>query len=170
MAKQQRQITALALAALTAAGCVVPAAAAPIDNGVAPTYDEAYYATLDYYGNLTDGSVVKSYALNGATGFTDYGVYDEVVNLTDGTAATLGDGAAAFQFSQAPSRFYFEGKTKAPFQSLPWTISLRYTLNGVPTQAEELAGKTGVVEIMLDLVPNPQASGYARYNLSLIHI
>ena len=62
MVKQQRQITALALAALTAAGCVVPAAAAPIDNGVAPTYDEAYYATLDYYGNLTDGSVVKSYA------------------------------------------------------------------------------------------------------------
>ena len=167
MAKQQRQITALALAALTAAGCVVPAAAAPIDNGVAPTYDEAYYATLDYYGNLTDGSVVKSYALNGATGFTDYGVYDEVVNLTDGTAATLGDGAAAFQFSQAPSRFYFEGKTKAPFQSLPWTISLRYTLNGVPIQAEELAGKTGVVEIMLDLAPNPQASGYARYNYTL---
>ena len=31
-----------------------------------------------------------------------YGVYDEVVNLTDGTPVSLGEGRAAFQFEQAP--------------------------------------------------------------------
>ena len=158
---------ALALAALTVGGCVVPAAAAPIDSGVTPTYDEAYYATLDYYGNLLDSSVVKSYALNGAGQLTDYGAYDEVVNLTDGTPVSLGEGRAAFQFEQAPGHFYFEGKTKEPFQALPWTVTLRYTLNGVPARAEELAGKQGVVEILLDIVPNPRASSYARYNYTL---
>ena len=66
MEKRSTRALALALAALTVAGCVAPAAAAPIDSGVTPTYDEAYYATLDYYGNLLEGSVVKSYALNGA--------------------------------------------------------------------------------------------------------
>ena len=163
----KKRTLALALAGLTAAACVVPAGAAPIQDGVAPTYDEAYYATLDYYGNLLDGSVVKSYALNGAGQLTDYGVYDEVVNLTDGTPVSLGEGRAAFQFEQAPGHFYFEGKTKEPFQALPWTVTLRYTLNGVPARAEELAGKQGVVEILLDIVPNPRASSYARYNYTL---
>lgn len=167
MARNRKRTLALLMALLTAAGCAVPAAAAPISDGVTPSYDEAYYATLDYYGNLLEGSVVKSYALNGAGQLTDYGVYDEVVNLTDGTPVSLGDGSAAFQFDQAPGHFYFEGKTEKPFQELPWTVTLRYTLNGVPARAEELAGKQGVVEILLDIVPNRRASSYARYNYTL---
>lgn len=106
----KKRIPALILAVLMTTASAVPTTAAPIDNGVTPTYDEAYYATLDYYGNLTDGSVVKSYALNGSDRLTDYGAYDEVVNLTDGTPVSLGDGSAAFQFDRAPGHFYFEDK------------------------------------------------------------
>ena len=165
-----RRPAALALAVLTALSAAAPALAAePIGDGVTPTYDEAYYATLDYYGNLTEGSVVKSYTLNGATSLTDYGAYDEVVNLTDGTAPETRDGATVFRFDKdsAPSHFYFEGKTAAPFEALPWTLAISYTLNGVPTRAEELAGKTGVVEITVDVVPNEAASEYARNNYTL---
>ena len=89
MVRRNKRTLALAMALLTGVSCVIPAAAAPIGSGVAPAYDEAYYATLDYYGNLVEGSVVKSYSLNGADAVTDYGVYDEVVNLTDGTPVTL---------------------------------------------------------------------------------
>ena len=141
----RKRALALAMAVLTAAVSALPVSAAPIDSGVVPTYDEAYYATLDYYGNLLEGSVVKSYALNGADRITDYGLYDEVVNLTDGTPVSIGEDNAAFQFGQSPAHFYFEGKTKQPFQDLPWTDTLRYTLNGVPARAEELEGKQGVV-------------------------
>ena len=111
--------------------------------------------------------MVKSYALNGAGSVTDYGVYDEVVNLTDGTPADLETGSATFRFDRVPSHFYFEGKTAAPFRELPWTVTLRYTLNGVPAKAEDLAGKTGVVEIFLNIVPNEGANDYARYNYTL---
>ena len=164
----QHRIPALVLAAALTASCTVPAAAEPIRDGVTPTYDEAYYATLDYYGNLLEGSVVKSYALNGADSLTDYGTYDEVVNLTDRTAAVRGEGETSFQFSgSAPDRFYLEGKTRQPFQDLPWTVTLRYTLNGVPAKAEDLAGQQGVVEILLDIVPNENAGDYARYNYTL---
>lgn len=104
------------LAAATAAAllCTAPAALAaePVGDGVAPIYDEAYYATLDYYGNLTEGSVVKSYTLNGATTLEDHGTYDAVNNLTDGTEPTQADGTVTFRFGDdAPSHFYFEGKT-----------------------------------------------------------
>ena len=155
-----------ALSALMMLGSI-PAAA--IDDGVTATYDEAYYAMTDYYGNLTDGSVVKSYRTNGISTLTDYGDYDEVINLTDGTEPTRTDGKTVFQLDESnlPGTFYFEGKTAKPFEQLPWTLSVSYTLNGVPTKAEDLAGKTGVVEINLDAVPNETASEYARNNYTL---
>ena len=164
----KHRIPALLLAAALTVSCIVPAAAESVGDGVVSTYDEAYYATLDYYGNLLEGSVVKSYALNGKDSLTDYGAYDEVVNLTNGTAPTIRGEETSFRFDGAvPDHFYFEGKTEQPFENLPWTITLRYKLNGVPAKAEELAGKQGMVEILLDIVPNKNASDYARYNYTL---
>ena len=140
-----------------------------VDNGVSPVYDEAYYAMTEYYGNLTEGSVVKCYLTNGYSTLTDYGQYDEVLNLTDGTVPSSAGGMTTFRFDAgtAPSHFYFEGKTTRPFEALPWTLAVSYKLNGVPTRAEELAGKTGVVEINLDAIPNPDAIEYARNNYTL---
>ena len=166
-AKQQLlRVGSCALSALMVLGSI-PAAA--IGDGVTATYDEAYYAMTDYYGNLTDGSVVKSYRTNGIATLTDYGDYDEIINLTDGTVPARNGGMTTFRLDEKalPGTFYFEGKTTKPFQQLPWTISMSYTLNGVPTKAEDLAGQAGVVEIHLDIVPNERASEYARNNYAL---
>ena len=164
--RQLLRVGSCALSALMVLGSI-PAAA--IGDGVTATYDEAYYAMTDYYGNLTDGSVVKSYRTNGIATLTDYGDYDEIINLTDGTAPARNGGMTTFRLDEKalPGTFYFEGKTTKPFQQLPWTISMSYTLNGVPTKAEDLAGQAGVVEIRLDIVPNERASEYARDNYTL---
>ena len=164
--RQLLRVGSCALSALVVLGSI-PAAA--IGDGVTATYDEAYYAMTDYYGNLTDGSVVKSYRTNGIATLSDYGEYDEVINLTDGTVPARNGGKTTFRLDEKalPGTFYFEGKTAKPFQQLPWTISMSYTLNGVPTKAEDLAGQAGVVEIRLDIVPNERASEYARNNYTL---
>ena len=177
--RQLLRVGSCALSALMVLGSI-PAAA--IGDGVTATYDEAYYAMTDYYGNLTDGSVVKSYRTNGIATLTDYGIplydiefetdygdYDEIINLTDGTMPARNGGMTTFRLDEKalPGTFYFEGKTTKPFQQLPWTISMSYTLNGVPTKAEDLAGQAGVVEIRLDIVPNGRASEYARNNYTL---
>lgn len=161
-----RRTAALTVSAALLLGALPVSA---VGDGVKPTYDEAYYATTDYYGNLTEGSVVKSYATNGAVSLTDYGDYDEIVNLTDGTAPSTADGAHVFTFDRdrVPDHFYFEGKTEKPFEQLPWTLSVHYALNGVAARAEDLAGKTGVVEITVDAIPNESASEYARNNYTL---
>jgi len=136
---------------------------------IPPSCDEAYYAVLDYYGNPIESSVVKSYLTNGNSRIIDYGVYEQIINLTDDRQPMVSDDTVIFDLSEdIPQRFYFEGKTKQPFHDLPWTISLSYRLNGVPTPADQLAGKTGLVEINLDVVPNPSASEYNRNNLVLI--
>lgn len=164
--RQLLRVGSCALSALMVLGSI-PAAA--IGDGVTATYDEAYYAMTDYYGNLTDGSMVKSYRTNGIATLTDYGDYDEIINLTDGTVPARNGGMTTFRLDEKalPGTFYFEGKTTKPFQQLPWTISMSYTLNGVPTKAEDLAGQAGVVEIRLDIVPNERASEYARNNYTL---
>lgn len=164
-----KRFLSLLLVSALAFACAIPAAAVdPLGSGVMPTYDEAYYAMLDYYGNLTEGSVVKSYTLNGANSISDYGKYDSVNNLTDSTLHSTTGSKTTFDFgSTPPEHFYFEGKTTQPFETLPWTISMSYKLNGVPSNAEDLAGKTGVVEIDLNFVPNESASSYARNNYTL---
>lgn len=161
-----RRGLAFTMALLLTAGLSTTALA---DGSSLPaTHDETYYATLDYYGGALDSSVVKSYKTCGNDTITDYGTYDQVINLTDDLEPAVGDGTVTFQLgADAPSRFYFEGKTTKPLDEFPWKLSLSYALNGVPTKAEDLAGKNGLVEITLDAVPNPNASEYSRDNLVL---
>lgn len=162
-----RRVTASAAAA-TLLFTMIPVASAANGDGVTPTCDEAYYATTDYYGNLSKGSVVKSYTMNGKSKVTDYGTYKKVTNLTDDTKAEKSGDKTTFNFGKdVPDHFYFEGETSQPFDDLPWKLSLTYKLNGVPVKANKLKGKSGMVEIDLDMVPNKNASEYARNNYTL---
>lgn len=161
----RKRTLALMMALIMTAGAMAPAASAVT---IPAAVDETYYATLDYYGGIQEGSVVKSYRLNGAGSITDYGSYDRVVNLTDNlTPAVEGDTVTFRLGEETPGKFYFEGKTQKPFEELPWKISVSYKLNGAPALAEDLAGKTGLVEIALDVTRNPRASEYSRTNLVL---
>lgn len=164
--RSEKRIFALLLSAALTLGCTAPALAA--DDGVTTACDEAYYGKLDYYGNLTEGSVVKSYILNGAAEITDYGRYDEVTSLTDGVQPAVDGDRVTFDLTNAAdSHFYFEGVTAKPFEALPWTVEVHYKLNGVPVKAEELAGKAGLVEIDVGAYPNEGASDYAKNNYTL---
>ena len=138
-------------------------------SGVMTTSEESLYATTDYYGNLLESSVVKTYNLNGATSITDYGAYDSVKNLTNDITPQTSETSTTFVFDKdnIPSKFYFEGDTTIPYKNLPWNISLTYKLNGVTKNAEELAGEKGEVEITVDVMPNKAASEYASNNFIL---
>lgn len=168
--QRNRRLASAALSAVLTVSCALPVYGADtVGDGRSVQCDEAYYATLDYYGNLAEGSVVKSYVLNGADEVSDYGTYESVSNLTDDTEPAEEGGRLVFRFpgGSPPTHFYFEGKTAQPYEKLPWKLSVRYTLNGVPARAEDLAGKTGVVEILVDAVPNEEADEYARRNYVL---
>lgn len=163
MNASKRAISLVVTGALLA-GSVSPALAASLS----PSCDEAFYATLDYYGQLQQSSVVKSYRTNGAASIVDYGVYDQVENLSDGKAPQIEDGLLTFSFDgEVPEKFYFEGKTAQPFEQLPWRVEVSYKRNGAPALAEELGGQTGLFEIDIDIYPNPDASDYLKQNLVL---
>ena len=140
----------------------------PCAGAVDPLVDESYYGTLDYYGGLTDGSVVKSYRLNGNTDLSDIGSYTEVNNLTDRTEPEIeGDHVYFHLPGDGLKSFYFEGKTDKPYREMPFLISISYKMNGAACDAEDMAGQTGLAEITLDVKPNPAASAYQRNNFAL---
>ena len=142
---------------------------APMAGAVAPVLDEAYYGTLNYFGGLTEGSVVKSYRTNGNQVISDTGVYDKVVNLTDRTEPTVSGDKVTFDLGDdIPDNFYFEGKTKKPYETMPFRIELSYRMNGVDTEPEEMAGQTGVGQVNLHVTPNAAASEYAKNNFVLM--
>lgn len=160
-----RRSVALLLAGALCAGFTIPALA---KEEIQLACDETYYATLNYYGALTDSSVVKSYRTYGNPVVTDYGKYDAVTNLTDRRTPKIENGKVTFDFTgEVPDKFYFEAKTSQPYLDFPWKLDLSYRLNGVPTKAEELAGKSGVVEIVFKATPNEKAAEYSRNNLVL---
>ena len=138
-------------------------------SGVKAEYDEAYYVTTDYYGNITDGSIVKSYTMNGQNRIIDHGRYDEVNNLSDERKPVITGDRTEFTFDdgEVPKNFYYECKTKEPYSRLPWDISVTYKLNGTVTPAEKLAGEKGIIEMDIDIVPNKAASEYSRYNYTV---
>lgn len=131
--------------------------------------DETMYVNMDYYGRVDKINVVKGVGLNGRTEFTDYGTYENVINMSNSIEPVLGDGTVTWQLPQAQrGRFYYKCAVDKDIMVLPWDFDVSYKLNGVPTDADKLAGASGLIEINVKAEPNDNAGAYYRNNMMLM--
>lgn len=139
------------------------------DGTVPVTYDEAVYVTLDHYGNRKQLSVVKGVDLNGNRTFMDYGSYANVQNMSGYEKPEVTPDGVKWNLEEYDkSRMYFEcTPSDQNAIVLPWDIKVTYQLNGVPTKAEELAGKSGTVEMVAECTANDGVNDYLKNNLLL---
>ena len=146
-------------------------------TGTAPVYgaqpsvdvDETMYVNLDYYGRVDKINVVKGVGLNGQTEFTDYGTYENVINMSNSIEPVLGDGMVTWQLPEDQrGRFYYKCAIDKSQITLPWDFDVSYKLNGVPTDGDKLAGASGLVEINIKAEPNDNAREYYRNNMMLM--
>lgn len=135
-----------------------------------PSTDEAVYVNLDEYGSMTAMRIVKGVYLNGSTTISDYGDYSAVYNMTSDDKPKLReDGVDIDVTSTDGARFYYECIPNDPASlQMPWTFDVSYKLDGAPVKAEDLAGVSGLVEINIHAIPNPNASEYYRNNMTLM--
>lgn len=152
-------------AVMLAAGSVPVMAAEP-----QVSVDESVYVTMDYYGRITDTSIVKGCDINGNNKFLDYGAYSKVTNMSTNDEPKLTDDHVEWDLPEGTGRFYFECVPKDIEHALPWTVDVSYSLNGSPARAEELAGVSGLVQVDIDVLPNEEAGEYYRHNMMLIAI
>lgn len=152
-------------AVMLAAGSVPVMAAEP-----QVSVDESVYVTMDYYGRITDTSIVKGCDINGNNKFLDYGAYSKVTNMSTNDEPKLTDDHVEWDLPERTGRFYFECVPKDIEHALPWTVDVSYSLNGSSARAEELAGVSGLVQVDIDVLPNEEAGEYYRHNMMLIAI
>lgn len=130
--------------------------------------DESLYVNLDYYGETDQVSVVKGCNLNGNDSFTDYGHYQTVTNMSNYAQPIVDDESITWNLTEDTNRrFYYEGTLEKDEVELPWTFDISYKLDGVPIQAEKLAGASGLVEIKIKCIPNEKAAAYFQNNMLL---
>ena len=131
--------------------------------------DETMYVNLDYYGRVDKINVVKGVGLNGQTEFTDYGTYENVINMSNSIEPVLGDGMVTWQLPEDQrGRFYYKCAVDKGMMVLPWDFDVSYKLNGVPMDGDKLAGASGLIEINVKAEPNDNAGEYYRNNMMLM--
>lgn len=81
----------------------------------------------------------------------------------------LGDGTVTWSLPETQSRrFYYKCHMDKEQIVLPWDFDVSYKLNGMPIDADKLAGASGNVEIHVDAEPNDNALEYYRNNMILV--
>ena len=106
------------------------------------------------YANLTSsGDIEKIYAVNifEDKDIVDYGVYDTVKNMNTMDKINYSNGKITIQNSE--DKLYYQGIMKQNTE-MPWTIKVRYKLDGVEYAPSELAGKSGKLEISISIKEN----------------
>ena len=106
------------------------------------------------YANLTSsGEIEKIYAVNifEDKDIVDYGVYETVKNMNTMDKINYSNGKITIQNSE--DKLYYQGIMKQNTE-MPWTIKVRYKLDGVEYAPSELAGKSGKLEISISIKEN----------------
>lgn len=111
---------------------------------------EVVYATLDGSGINKSAYVVNVLEGNAGETVQDFGAYEQVVNLTDTSELTqLSDSVIA---TLPEGEFSYQGSLSDA--QTPWNISVKYFLDGQEISPNEVAGKSGHLEITIQTSQN----------------
>lgn len=155
-----KHILPLSLAVILAVSPAVPALAAEPAESAPSEKEEVIYITLASDGTLKDTYVVNSFS---GGEITDYGNYSSVKMLN--TNDPIKQDGDTITLSSSDSKVYYQGSLENV--EIPWNISLQYFLDRTEYSPEEIAGKSGALEIRFKIEMNPSCSGtfYEDYAL-----
>ena len=146
-------ISLLASAALLLAASPVPALAA-VEDSATYTKTEVVYASLAAEGTAETSYTVNRFDVTDAGTVVDFGSYASVKALNQDVE--LAQTTDSVTFDVPEGTFYYQGNAESP--SLPWAVSVAYTLDSQQVQVEDLAGASGELGISLQTRQNDQAN------------
>ena len=117
------------------------------------TKNENVYASLAVDGTASEAYVINHFSVENAGRIVDYGRYGEIKNLS--TLNNLKKENNRIDFKVDTGEFYYQGQMKNV--ELPWKFAISYKLDGKPVTADELAGRSGKLEIVFETTKNNKA-------------
>lgn len=139
---------------------MIMSSAFPVSAESTPSKEEVIYIMTG-----ADGSVDGVYAVNifGKGDVTDYGNYTDVKLLNSNCSITA-DGDK-ITFSSENEKTYCQGTLENA--EIPWNISIKYFIDGNEFSAEEMAGKSGNLEIKFKVEKNEKCKSNFYDNYAL---
>lgn len=137
--------------ALFAAATLFMAGTAPVCGQTASEKEEVVYGQL-----AGDGSAKEIYVVNifeNQEHILDYGNYQSVRNMTSQDKISQKGDQITLQTKD--QTLYYQGNLEKG--QLPWNISLSYYLNGESVTPQQLAGKSGSLELVIKVWENKKA-------------
>lgn len=130
--------------------------------------NETVYVNLESYGSVEEINIYSKCDLNGATEIKDYTNYSQITNLSNREVPINGSGEITWNVS-GDTNFSYTGKVSNEhyYENLPWTFEIKYKLNGVEVNFEQLLGASGLVEIIIKVNSNKKANEYYKNNYIL---
>lgn len=105
--------------------------------------EEVIYANLTADGTLKEINVVNIFELDKEDRIVDYGTYEKLQNMTTTDEIQYEDDTVTIKTDA--EKLYYEGKLKS--SCMPWKFSIKYFMDNTEYSAEEIAGKSGRLEI-----------------------
>ncbi len=138
---------------------LAPISFAQIDgeNGNILKKTESVYVNVDSYGNVEKVNIYNYFDIANIDEIIDYGEYDEIQTVT-GDNKPIISGDKLIWKTSGDTRLGYVGKASNELANqMPWTIEIKYYLNGVETLASELPHKSGLVKASIKVIPNKEA-------------
>ena len=132
-------------------------------EGSPTSKDEVVYINLNHDGSVDEIYVVNAFELAQPGKITDYGDYSAVRNLTTTAPLSLQNGQVTVDVPAG--KFYYQGTLKT--REMPWKVGISYTLDGKSVSGEDLAGKSGHLEMQVSLTQNHSANPLYLENFAL---
>lgn len=123
-------------------------------HGEVAAKDEVVYANLLANGSLKDIYVVNGFDVATEGDISDFGAYEQVINLTD--LSPIEQSEDGWQVTAPAGMFYYQGNLPADTE-LPWIFDISYSLDGQSINPQELIGESGLVEIAIEVKQNEKA-------------
>ncbi len=124
---------------------IVPAAAAGTQK------EEVIYVNLNGDGSVSHMYAVNIFDMQKGGRITDYGSYVSVRNMV--TTDQINVNGDEITIDTNPGKLYYEGDLGSV--SIPWDVDITYYLDGVPYSADEIAGKSGNLEMHIVITKDP---------------
>lgn len=132
-------------------------------SGDIPGKQEVVYADLSGNGEVLAIYVVNIVEPDDKGVITDYGSYTDVRNMS--TTDDINVDGDKITISTDKDKLYYEGSLGKAL--LPWNIEVSYYIDGEKLTAEQAAGKTGRVEIVIDISQNAGVDSSFFENMTL---
>ena len=117
--------------------------------------EEVVYINLNGDGSVKEINVVNIFNLEKDGQIVDHGSYQGLRNMT--TTDEIQQSGDTVTIDAKAGKLYYEGKLDR--SDMPWNISLHYYLDGKEYTAEEIAGKSGALQIIGSITENTECGG-----------